>query len=94
MHALHAMADAAHSPGVVTTYHGNAFNPDTSELTKYAKLSKSSDGPLWQHANATKIHLLAQGMDTIPGTNTMFFIPVSAILPGCCATYLCIICMH
>jgi len=33
-------------------------------------------------------------MDTISGTNTMFFIPISAIPLGCHATYLHIVCMH
>ncbi len=75
-------------------YHGNALNPDTSEIIEYAKLSKSSDGPLWQLANATEIHHLAQGTPTIPSTNTMFFIPVTNLPPGKCATYLHIACTH
>jgi len=79
---------------IYTACHSNAFNPNTSELAEYAKLSKISDGALWQQANATEIHCLAQGMATIPGTNTMFFIPVSAIPHGRHATYLCIICAH
>jgi len=33
-------------------------------------------------------------MDAIPGTNTMYFIPVAAILQGCKVTYLYIICTH
>ncbi len=74
--------------------HGNAFNPDTGELAEYKELSQSSDGELWRAANAMEIHRLAQGNDIIPGTNTMFFIPVSAIPKGKRATYLCIICMH
>jgi hypothetical protein len=36
--------------------HGNAFNPNTGELAEYKELSNSSDGSLWQHANATEIH--------------------------------------
>ena len=74
--------------------HGNAFNPDTGELAEYKELSHSSDGDLWRSANATEIHRLAQGNDTIPGTNTMFFIPVSAIPKGKHATYLRIVCAH
>ncbi len=74
--------------------HGNAFNPDTGELAEYKELSQSSDGHLWQMANATKIHHLAQGHSNTPGTNTMFFIPVTTIPQNQKATYLCIMCTH
>jgi len=74
--------------------HGNAFNPDTGELAEYKELSKSSDGLLWQASNATEIHRLAQGHGNTPGTNTMFFIPVSAIPRHKKATYLRIVCAH
>jgi len=74
--------------------HSNAFNPDTGELAEYKELSNSSDGSLWQHANATEIHRLAQGTNAIPRTNTMFFIRVTAIPSGKCATYLRIVCAH
>jgi len=60
LQALHATTTTATIPPPLhVAYHGNAFNPNTSEIAKYAKLSKSSDGPLWQMANATKIHHLA-----------------------------------
>ncbi len=52
--------------------HGKAFNPDTSKLAEYKELSHRSDGDLWQAANTTEIHRLAQGNDIIPGTNTIF----------------------
>jgi len=71
--------------------HGNAFNPDMGELAKY---SHSSDGHLWKASNATEIHYLAQGNGQTPGTNTMFFIPISAVLCNKKATYLCIVCTH
>jgi len=94
LHALHAKQCHPVDPIQHTALHGNAFNPDTGELAKYKELSTSSDGTLWQQANATEIHCLAQGTPVVPGTNTMFFIPVTAIPPGHHATYLCIICAH
>jgi len=95
LRALHATHTNSHDPCLqVMALHGNAFNPDTGELAEYKELSQSSDGELWRAANAMEIHRLAQGNDIIPGTNTMFFIPVSAIPKGKRATYLCIICMH
>jgi len=88
-----AMAMMSQDPLVADEYalHGNAFNPDTGKLAKYGELSHSSDGPLWQASNATKIHCLAQGNDQTTGTNTMFFIPISAVLHNKKATYLCIV---
>jgi len=74
--------------------HGNAFNPDTGKLAEYKELSQSSDGHLWQTANTTEIHRLAQGHGNTPGTNTMFFIPVTAIPQHQKATYLRIMCAH
>jgi len=95
LRALHTAHTNSHDPCLqFNALHGNAFNPDTGELTKYKELSQSSNGKLWQAANAMEIHRLAQGNDTIPRTNTMFFIPVSAIPKGKCATYLCIVCVH
>jgi len=95
LRALHATHAA--SPADCLSFfalHGNAFNPDTGELAEYKELSQCSDGALWREANATEIHRLAQGNGTIPGTNTMFFIPVSAIPTGKRATYLRIVCAH
>ena len=92
--ALHATTTPPSDPIIYAALHGNAFNPDTGELAEYKELSTSSDGPLWQQANATEIHRLAQGTDSIPGTNTMFFIPVTALPQGCRATYLRIVCAH
>ncbi len=77
-----------------TMLHSNAFNPDTGELAEYSELSRSSDGHLWQASNIDEIHCLAQGHGHIEGTNTMFFIPVSAIPRNKKATYLCIVCAH
>jgi len=62
---------------------------------EYSALSCSSNGVHWQAANITKIHQLAQGTATTPGTNTMFFIPVTALPTRHKATtYLCIVCAH
>jgi len=77
-----------------TALHGNAFNPDTGKLAEYGELSRSSDGHLWQASNIDEIHCLAQGHGNIEGTNTMFFIPVSAIPRNKKATYLRIVCAH
>jgi hypothetical protein len=68
--------------------HGNAFNPDTGKLAEYKELSQCSEGPYWQASNADEIGRLAQGHGAVKGTNTMFFIPVSAIPRGRKATYL------
>jgi hypothetical protein len=72
--------------------HGNAFNPDTGTIAEYHELSQCSDGALWQSSNADEIGRLAQGRGPdhpeIEGTNTIFFIPRSAIPKGRKATYL------
>jgi len=78
----------------LNTLHGNAFNPDTGKITEYGALSHSSDSSHWQAANSTEIHQLAQGIATMPGTNTMFFIPVTMLPAWQKATYLCILCVH
>jgi len=58
------------------------------EQAEYGELSCSSDGHLWQASNAAEIHCLAQGNDQTLGTNTMFFIPISAMLHNKKATYI------
>ncbi len=88
------LTTAQTKPPTDAALHGNAFNPDTGELAEYKELSNSSDGLLWQASNATKIHWLAQGHGNTPGTNTMFFIPISAIPQHKKATYLRIVCAH
>jgi len=88
------LTNAQAKPTPDDVFHGNAFNPDTGKLAEYKEVSNSSDGLLWQASNTTEIHCLAQGYGTTLGTNTMFFISVSAI-PQCKkATYLCIVCTH
>ena len=69
-------------------FHGHAINPDTGKIAEYRELSKCSEGALWQAANADEIGRLAQGFGDQKGTNTMFFIPVSAMPAGRKATYL------
>jgi hypothetical protein len=72
--------------------HGNGFNPDTSKITEYHELSRSSEGALWQASNAEEIGRLAQGFGpnqpAIKGTNTIFFIPKSKVPRKRKATYL------
>jgi len=78
-----------------TAYHGNTFNPNTGEIMEYGALSQSTDGPLWQSANTGEIHQLAQGNSTtIHGTNTMFFIPVTAIPKGKGNLLVHCVCVH
>ena len=72
--------------------HGNAFNPDTNQLAEYAELSQCSEGKLWQQSNTDEIHRLAQGHGDVPGTNTIVFIPYSAIPKGRKPTYLRVVC--
>jgi hypothetical protein len=75
-------------PTAHCAYHGNAFNPDTGKLAEYRELSQCSEGPLWQTSNCEEIGRLAQGYGTIKGTNTMFFVHVTAIPKDRKATYL------
>ena len=69
-------------------YHGHAINPDTGKIAEYRELSKSSDGNIWRHSNAEEIGRLAQGYGDIKGTNTIYFIPISAIPQGRKIAYL------
>jgi len=89
-----AVARAPQQQPQHTALHGNAFNPDTGKVAEYGELRRSSDGHLWQASNIDKIHCLAQGHGHIEGTNTMFFIPVSAIPCNKKATYLRIVCAN
>jgi len=81
-------ATTAATPPPQYALHGNAFNPDTGTIAEYRELSQCSEGALWQASNAEEIGRLAQGFGDQKGTNTMFFIPVSAIPKGRKATYL------
>jgi hypothetical protein len=76
--------------------HGNAFNPDTGQLAKYAELSQCSDSALWVQVCKDEFGWLCQGhgMALPTGTDTMFFIPVHAIPKGKKATYLKIVAMY
>jgi len=92
-YACHPMCTHSYQPAA-HCFSWQCLQSYTSELAEYAELSKRSDDPLWQQANTAKIHYLAQGTIAIPGTNTMFFIPVAAIPHGHHFTYLHIICIH
>jgi hypothetical protein len=74
-------------------FHGNAFNPDTGKIADYLELSKCSEGELWIESCKDEFGRLCQGHGTAmpSGTDTMFFIPVSAIPRGKKATYLRIV---
>jgi hypothetical protein len=76
--------------------HGNAFNPDTGQLAEYLELSKCSEGALWIESCKDEFGRLCQGhgLDMPTGTNTMFFIPKSAIPKHKKATYLRIVAAH
>ena len=70
-------------------YHGHAINPDTAgQIAEYCELSQYSEGHIWRNANAKEIVRLVQGYGEIKGTNTIHFIPVSAIPKGRKVAYL------
>jgi hypothetical protein len=73
--------------------HGNAFNPDTGQIAEYTELSNCSEGALWCASCADKIGQLCRGhgADMPTGTDTMVFIPISAVPKGTKATYLRIV---
>ena len=76
------------SPILHSALHGNAFNPDTGNIAEYRELSQSSDDHFWLESNCEEIGRLAQGYKQTKGTNTIYFIPVSAVPQGHKATYL------
>lgn len=71
--------------------HSNAFNPVTGKNCRIPKLSKCSNGALWQLSNAKKIGQLDQGHNNVKGTNTIFFISPRNVPKGCKVTYICIV---
>jgi hypothetical protein len=71
--------------------HGNVFNPDTGQLAEYIQLSKCSEGSFWIDSCKDEFNRLCQGDENVRGTETMFFIPFSAIPKGKKATYLRIV---
>jgi hypothetical protein len=73
--------------------HGNTFNPDTGQIAEYTELSNCSEGDLWRTSCADEIGRLCHGhgTDMPTGTETMVFIPVSAVPKGTKATYLRIV---
>jgi hypothetical protein len=96
--AYQAHSNTAFDPPVhpgTTPIHadGNAFNPDTGQLADYLELSKCSEGQFWIDSCKDEFGRLCRGHGTEmkSGTETMFFIPVSAIPKGRKATYLRIV---
>jgi hypothetical protein len=73
-----------------------AIHCDTGVLSEYQQLLQSSDGQLWERACIEELARLTNGYPEggIPetsGTNTLEFIPISAIPKGKKATYLRIV---
>jgi hypothetical protein len=65
--------------------------PTRAKSPNTARLSRCSEGALWQASNAEEIGRLTQGFGpdhAITGTNTIFFIPRSALPKGHRATYI------
>jgi hypothetical protein len=73
--------------------HGNAFNPDTGQIAECTELSNCNKGALWRASCADEIGRLCHGHGTEEptGTDTMVFIPISAVPKGTKATYLRIV---
>ena len=66
---------------------GNAVNPDTNTIAEYKELSESSEGPLWTASMSEELGRLAQGFGDTQGTDTIRFIPLSAIPRNKTPTY-------
>jgi hypothetical protein len=79
------------SPSHHYALHGNASNPNTSQIFEYLELSKCSEGHIWHESNAEEIGRLAQGYKDIVGTNTIFFIRRRDIPKGRKSNYLHIV---
>jgi hypothetical protein len=95
-HAAAAASDPAFPSVPFTEHfalHGNATNPDTGRIADYLELSKCSEGALWIESCKDEFGRLCQGhgSDMPSGTETMFFIPISAIPKGRKPTYLRIV---
>ena len=77
-------------------YLGHAINPDTGLIANYKTLRKSSQGELWEKANADEFGRLLQGngTTTTTGTNTMKFIDPKDLPPNVQCTYLSLVCAY
>ena len=72
------------------TNHANTvIDTDTGQTLEYSHLTRGPDKDIWKTSLANKLGRLAQGVGTImpTGTNTVFFIPRSAIPAGRTVTY-------
>jgi hypothetical protein len=70
-----------------------ALHVDSGKNIEYQALLKSSDGHIWECSCTKEIAHLAQrfpasGIPASKGTNTLFFIPITAMPAGRKATYL------
>jgi hypothetical protein len=104
-HGTRANAKKVQHTAATTTFHTDAYhcalhstaiNPDTGHTAEYRELRECSDGAKWINSCADEIGRLCNGrgpnnkMKT--GTNTLFFIPISAMPKGRKATYIRIVC--
>ncbi|MCK7513578.1 MAG: hypothetical protein MZV70_62525 [Desulfobacterales bacterium] len=73
--------------------HGNAVNPDTGRIADYLELSTCSEGALWIESCKDEFGRLCQGhgSNMKSGTETMFFLPYTAIPKHKKPTYLRIV---
>ena len=69
------------------------LDPDTGTPLSYSQLCTGPDAAAWTQSASNEFGCLTQGIlpDMPSGTNTMFFIPSSALPAGHIPTYLCIV---
>jgi hypothetical protein len=85
-----------HTDAYHCALHSTAINPDTGHTAEYRELRACSDGDKWINSCADEIGRLCNGRGPnsamTSGTNTLFFIPLSAMPKGRKATYIRIVC--
>jgi hypothetical protein len=92
-----AATNLFHSDAYHCALHSTAINPDTGHTAEYRELRACSDGDKWINSCADEIGRLRNGRTNangqiIKGTNTLFFIPISAMPKDRKATYIRIVC--
>jgi hypothetical protein len=96
-HANNSAAAAMfHMDAYHCALHSTAINPDTGHNAEYCQLRACSDGAKWIDSCADEIGRLCNGLGpnskTPTSTNTLFFIPISAMPKDQKATYIGIVC--
>jgi hypothetical protein len=86
-----------HSDAYHCALHSTAINPDTGHTAEYRELRACTDGDHWINLCADEIGRLCNGRTNvngkvIAGTNTLFFIPITAMPKDRRATYVRIVC--